>query len=236
MKLIGVMGIGGSGKTTFTEQLDKRENVGVIHVDNLVGEMKRKYFKIFLQSQENNTTESTKNNPKLKSGFKKIFYKNKFAFKFLMAVRSKLIEKELNKQIDEFKSSGKGVIVIDDWALPIHKKLFPKLDHIYTVERNYLSRRKGIRARDALTTEEVKVNELPYALKFFKSATGSNTSIITNNGSIEDLQNKADLEYEKLGELTFEEKYFVKEKIDLRKATHNLNRNNLKQPEYTNLK
>ena len=76
MKLIGVMGIGGSGKTTFTEQLDKRENVGVIHVDNLVGEMKRKYFKIFLQSQENNTTESTKNNPKLKSGFKKLFYKN----------------------------------------------------------------------------------------------------------------------------------------------------------------
>ena len=43
MKLIGVMGNGGSGKTTFTEHLDKRENVGVIHVDDLVGEIKRKW-------------------------------------------------------------------------------------------------------------------------------------------------------------------------------------------------
>ena len=59
MKLVGVMGNGGSGKTTFTEHLDKRENVGVIHIDDLVGEIKNKYFKMFLQSNENNTTEST---------------------------------------------------------------------------------------------------------------------------------------------------------------------------------
>ena len=45
MKLIGIMGNAGSGKTTFTEHLDKRKNVGVIHVDNLVGNIKRKYWK-----------------------------------------------------------------------------------------------------------------------------------------------------------------------------------------------
>lgn len=222
MKLIGVMGNGGSGKTTFTEHLDKRENVGVIHVDDLVGEIKRKYFKLFLQPKENNTTENTKANPKLKSSSKKIFYQNKFAFKFLMKVRSKLIEKELNRKIEEFKGNGKGLIVIDDWALSTHKKLMPKFNHIYTVERPYLSRRKGIQERDALTTKEAKVNDLPYALGFLKPAVGENTSIIKNDGTIKELQNKADSEYESLGELTFDEKYSVRDRINLRSATQNL--------------
>ena len=31
MKLVGVMGNGGSGKTTFTNYLENKENVGVIH-------------------------------------------------------------------------------------------------------------------------------------------------------------------------------------------------------------
>ena len=229
MKLIGVMGNGGSGKTTFTEHLDKRENVGVIHVDDLVGEIKRKYFTMFLQAKENNTTESTKANPKLKSNSKKFFYQNKFAFKFLMAVRSKLIEKQLNKRIEEFKSGEKGVIVIDDWALSTHKKLFPKFNHVYTVERPYLSRRKGIQERDALTTKEAKVNDLPYALGFFFFFFGQNTSIIKNDGSIKELQNTADLEYERLGELTFDEKYNARDKVDLRSATQRLTKLSIKE-------
>ena len=156
-------------------------------------------------------------------------YQNKFAFKFLMAVRSKLIEKQLNKRIEEFKSGEKGVIVIDDWALSTHKKLFPKFNHVYTVERPYLSRRKGIQERDALTTKEAKVNDLPYALGFLKPAVGQNTSIIKNDGSIKELQNKADLEYERLGELTFDEKYNARDKVDLRSATQRLTKLSIKE-------
>lgn len=218
MKLIGVMGNGGSGKTTFTGHLEKRNNVGVIHVDDLVGEVKKKYFKIFLQSKENNTTESTQSNPKLKSGAKKIFYRNKFAFKFLMKLRSKLIEKNLNKKIEEFNNEGKDLVVIDDWALSTHKKLFNKFNRIYTVERPYLSRRKGIQERDALTTKELKVNDLPYALGFLKPAKGENTATIVNDSTIQDLQNKADLEYERLVGLTFDEKYSCKDKVNIKSA------------------
>ena len=83
MKLIGIMGNAGSGKTTFTEHLDKRKNVGVIHVDNLVGNIKRKYFKLFLQKKENNTTPTTKANPKLKSDGKIFSIKINFYLKFL---------------------------------------------------------------------------------------------------------------------------------------------------------
>lgn len=216
MKLIGVMGNSGSGKTTFTEHLGKRENVGVIHVDDLVGDVKRRYFKLFLQPEKNNTTESTKANPKLKSGSKKFFYRNRITFNFLMLVRSKLVEKELTKQIEMYKRDGKGLIIIDDWALVTHKKLLPKINHIYAINRDFLTRRKGVQERDDLSTEELKVNDLPYSLKFIKPPIGENASVIQNNGTIEDLYELADLEYERLGELTFDEKYSLRGRINVR--------------------
>lgn len=229
MKLIGVMGNGGSGKTTFTGHLEKRANIGVIHIDDLVGEVKKKYFKMFLQAKENNTTENTQANPKLKSGAKKFFYRNKLAFNFLMAVRSKLIEKDLSKKIEEFERNGKDLVVIDDWALSTHKKLYNKLNRIYTVERPYLSRRKGIQERDALTTDEAKVYDLPYALGFLKRAEGENTEIITNSGTIKELQDRADLEYERLVGFTFDEKYSCKDIVDVKSAVQALGRNNQKE-------
>ena len=218
MKLIGIIVNTGTGKTTFTKHLEKRENVGVIHIDDLVSEIKKKYFKMFLQSKEKNTTENTQANPKLKSGVKKFFYRNKIAFSFLMKVRSKLIEKDLHKKIADFEKSGKDLIVIDDWALSTHKKLYKKLNRIYTIERPYLSRRKGIQERDALATDELKVCDLPYALGFLKGAEGENTEIITNSGTIRELQDKADLAYEKLIGLSFDEKYSCKDKVDVRSA------------------
>ena len=59
MKLIGVMGNSGSGKTTFTEYLETKPSVGVVHVDLITADIKKKYFKPFLQPREKNTTEST---------------------------------------------------------------------------------------------------------------------------------------------------------------------------------
>ena len=84
MKLIGVMGNSGSGKTTFTEYLGTKPSVGVIHVDQLTGEVKKKYFRPFLQGADKNTTEATKTNPKLRPEAKAIFYKNEFLFNMLI--------------------------------------------------------------------------------------------------------------------------------------------------------
>ena len=87
MKLIGVMGNSGSGKTTFTEYLETKQSVGVIHVDSITSDIKKRYFRIFLQGKDKNNTESTKNNPKVKLGAKAVFYKSKFTFNLLMNIR-----------------------------------------------------------------------------------------------------------------------------------------------------
>ncbi len=235
MKLIGVMGNSGSGKTTFTDYLANKKTVGVIHVDELVGELKRKYFKPFLQPEANNTTESTKKNPKLNINIKEFFYKNKYTFKFLMFIRSKLIENELNNKIQELKLQGKKVIMIDDWALPTHKKLIPKLNQIYFLKRGIATRRDALKERDQLTKHELRVYDIPYATKNIDAPKNAKILTIYNNGTFEDLFQRAEEEYEKIGELTFDERYSLKTKSNvrvaaekLRKATelNNKNKNN----------
>lgn len=59
MKIIGIMGNGGSGKTSFSDALASKESVGIIHVDDLVGNVKENILnffyslrKIILQNQQ----------------------------------------------------------------------------------------------------------------------------------------------------------------------------------------
>ena len=49
MKLIGITGKPGAGKTTFSDIYASKDNVGVIHVDDLVAKVKKRYFSMFLQ-------------------------------------------------------------------------------------------------------------------------------------------------------------------------------------------
>lgn len=222
MKLIGVMGNSGSGKTTFTDYLASKKSVGVVHVDEIVGDIKRKYFKLFLQPEKNNTTESTKKNPKLNTNIKEFFYKNKYAFKFLMIVRSKLVEKELNSKIRDLKLEGKKVILIDDWALPTHKKLIPKLNRVFFLRRGITTRRDSLRERDELTRHELRVYDIPYAIKRIEAPKNANVSVIYNNGSFEELFQKAEDEYERIGELSFDERYSIKGKSNVKLAAEKL--------------
>lgn len=205
------MGNGGSGKTTFSNALSTKDSVGIIHVDDLVGDVKKKYFKAFLQSKEKNTTESTENNPKLKSGAKAFFYKNKLLFNFLMRVRSKLVTPEIEKRVSNFKEEGKSLVIIDDWVLSTHKKLMKDLNHVYVLDRKYFARRQGLQQRDNLSKQELKVSDLPYALGFIRVPNNEKVTSISNNGSLEELQSKALEVYSQYVSPSFDERYKINE-------------------------
>lgn len=222
MRLIGVMGNSGAGKTTLTEYLETKPSVGVIHVDLLTTNIKKKFFRPFLQPKEKNTTENTKNNPKVRFGAKSIFYKNKFTFNLLMKIRNKLIGKELENQIEEHKRNGKKLIVIDDWALPTHKKLLPKFSYIYAMKRKFTDRRSSLKQRDNITAKEASLYDLPYALGFIKAPKQKNVIPIYNYGTIEELYASAEDIYQSLGELSFDERYKIKDKIDFRDVARKL--------------
>ena len=84
------------------------------------------------------------------------------------------------------------------------------MDHIYVLKRRFISRRCSVRNRDDASVQDQKLNDLPYALGFIGKEVYLNTSIITNYGGIEELYEKAEAEYQEIGELSFDERYFVK--------------------------
>ena len=130
-----------------------------------------------------------------------------------VTLRNKILENEISRQIKEYRKDGKRVVIIDDWALLANKKLVNKMEHIYVLSRKFLSRRNSVRNRDDASIIDQKINDLPYALGFMDSNAYLNTSIITNFGTLEELYQKADQEYKEIGELSFDERYFVKNKL-----------------------
>lgn len=210
MKLIGVTGNAGAGKTTFARCLEEKDTVGIIHVDSIVGKFKKRFLRLFLQPKKYNLSRSTRENPKIKNKIRMFVYRNKKMFLIFIFLRNKIIEKEISRQIKEHKRDGKRVIIIDDWALLANSKLVNKMDHVYVLKRRFVSRRCSVRNRDDATVEDQKVSDMPYALGFIGNEVYLNSSIITNFGSIEELYEKAETEYQGIGELSFDERYFVK--------------------------
>ena len=206
MIYIGVTGKSGAGKSTFSNFWATKSNVGVIHFDDLVDEFKMKYFKFFME--KNNEDKPVKVNSKLK----KFLYSNKITFNLLMKFRDRITRKAFERRVQELKSKGKEIIVIDDWMLATHKGLCEKCKRVYIVGRKFTQRREGLQKRDSATIEETKVIDIPYALGYVKRPRGLNVEVINNYGSLDDLRIVVDEKYQEIGVLGFDEKYRINDK------------------------
>ena len=154
MKLIGITGKAGAGKTTFSDYLAQNsKDIGIIHVDDLIKELKLKYFK-FLMKKDNKGEKV-----KVDSRLKKFLYKNKIIFSAFMKFRAKLISPSLKRRIKEL--SDKRIILIDDIFIKYHK-LYKDLDKIYVLERAYSNRREALIQRDGISKEEIMAYDLAH--------------------------------------------------------------------------
>lgn len=189
MKLIGITGKAGSGKTTFSNILAQKDNIGVIHTDDILKKIKLKYFKMIMQ--EDKRGEKTKINSKLKT----ILYKNKIIFNLFMKFRAKLIEKYMNEEIQRLEDSGKQIILIDDIFLQ-YQKCYKKISQIILIERPFIERRNALKERDKLSKEEVVAYDIAHLTGNYKEMTHKkNTIKIINNKNKEDLLKKTEKLY-----------------------------------------
>ena len=206
MIYIGVTGKSGAGKSTFSDFWSTKSNVGVIHFDDIVDEVKMKYLKFFME--KNNENKPVKVNTKLK----KFIYNNRITFNLLMKFRDIITRKAFERRVQELKSQGKEIIVVDDWMLITHRALCEKCKKIYIVDRRFTQRRIGLQKRDNATIEETKVIDIPFALGYVKIPRGKKVENINNYGSIDDLKALVDEKYQEIGVLGFDEKYKIKDK------------------------
>ena len=200
MKLIGVTGKSGAGKTTFSNMLSEKSNIGVIHIDEILTEIKLKYFKLFMKN--NNKGEKTKVNSKLKI----FIYKNKAIFNIFMNIRAGLIKKSLNERIEKMQSEGKEYVLIDEIFIK-HLDVYKDFSKIFIIERPYCARKEALKERDDLTKEEIVANDIAHYKGNYKEiALKDNIEKIYNNGTEQDLRIKANDIYTKHF-ITFKDKY-----------------------------
>lgn len=190
MKLIGITGKAGAGKTTFSDYLAQNsKDIGIIHVDDLIKELKLKYFK-FLMKKDNKGEKV-----KVDSRLKKFLYKNKIIFSAFMKFRAKLISPSLKRIIKEL--SDKRIILIDDIFIKYHK-LYKDLDKIYVLERAYSNRREALIQRDGISKEEIMAYDLAHYRGNYKEIKGDiRVTKIENDGDKIKLKQKAREIYEK---------------------------------------
>lgn len=204
MKIIGVTGKSGAGKTTFASFLGERKNVGVIHIDNIMNNIKEEKFK----SQIKGRTKS--NAPILLSSKVRMFLSSyKIPFKIYMAIKRKMMKSKIENQIKEFKREGKDAVIIEGVHLPylVDSKLFSKT--IY-VRRSYIDRKRALRKRENLSKRDIIERDLPYKRKLSTTNEKDFDYVIENNLGKEELKAASNKIYDEIvGIKTFDERYRI---------------------------
>ena len=190
MKLIGVTGRAGSGKTTFSDMLAENSKIGVIHIDDILREIKLKYFKLIMKE------DSKGEKVKVDSNLKTMLYSNKILFNMFMRFRAKLIEKPLISEISKLEKSGKKTIIIDDIFLR-YQKCYKDLSLIFLMERPFTDRRDALIERDNLSKEDIVASNMAHHKGNYKEINNNNLIEIVNNKSQEELYEIAIKIYEK---------------------------------------
>lgn len=193
MKLIGITGMSGAGKTTFSDMLENNPDVGVIHVDNIVHDIKEKTYNSFrghLLKKDRNETKKCEE-VRIKPGLKDKIMNNRLFFSMFLKVRTAIINKPILKQIEQLKKEGKAVIVIEDIMLRQYK-FCKDLELIIDIKRPYVERKASLIQRDGLkqiTKKEIVTRDkIHYAGSKNKKDFEDRTVNIENNKNKEELE------------------------------------------------
>ena len=205
MKLIGITGKAGAGKTTFSNMLEQQHpEVGVIHVDEFFNNIKRKYFKFLMK--ENKQGEKVN----LKSNLRMIIYNNSLLRNILMRARATLISKSVKLKIEELKKEGKTVIIVDDIFLQ-YQKYFNDLSMVFLIERPFIDRRLAVMERDGVSKKDAVTSDIVHTSKNYRDFLHRvNLIKIYNTKGKEELQEESEQIYRKYL-APFKDRYRVKD-------------------------
>lgn len=216
MKLIGVTGKAGAGKTTFANYFEKKSNIGVIHVDDIMNEFKKRRFSLFMKDDKHG--EKTE----IKSGLKFFIYNNKFLYNALMKIRAFMLKNEIKSRIDGFKAEGKDFVFVDDVYLS-YLTNYKDFDKVYYIRRPYFTRLDAIKKRDECDKRTLVASEIAFKKKNY------NVNLIDPRIEIVDNEYGSLEEYEAFLEQEYDQKYkqynfddWIKVDVKSKKPTHRL--------------
>lgn len=195
MKLIGITGKAGAGKTTLSDMLGKNEDVGVIHVDDLFEKVKKEKLSGMME-------HNSKGKPvAIKKNIRKVLYGNKYIFMIFIRIKAIILSEKINNKLKEFERAGKSVAVIESTHLkyyPIFKKMHKKV----FIKRPYIERRESVLIRDKgknMDKEIFVLWDIPYKRSYYKENM-DNYEYKVNNDSMKKLEKVAERIYKDISQ------------------------------------
>ena len=202
MIVIGVTGKSGAGKTTFTDYLGERKNVGVIHLDDMVNRVKEDSFQKQIRKRNKN------NDPVLlPSNLHAVINNNRFVFKAFCRIKKHFLKDRIAEEIKRFKAEGKDAVVIESCYLTdlVDRKLFNK---IICVKRPFKKRVQAVMEREQETESKVDMvtRDMPYKRRISSVKESDFDYVILNTNVKDELKNASDKIYDEVvGIQTFDE-------------------------------
>lgn len=154
MKVIGITGTSGVGKTTVCEILNKKFNAFIIDADEVARELSKK-GNIYLQAIAEHFGEDILDiNGNLKrKELASLIYNDKVKREALNSITFKFVVEEIKKRIDLAKENE---IIVIDAALLFESKLNENCDIVLGIIANETQKVERICTRDNITEEMAK--------------------------------------------------------------------------------
>lgn len=203
MKLIGIVGKSGAGKTTLSKMLQKNDSIGVIHLDEVISmrEIKEKMPKsivdkdLYANADGEKFMVLDKRVRKIKDRMLKNKLFNKLYFGILHLPKEILIKKAVNQKMQE----GKETIIVEGSILGDFK-IYDKFDYLIQIDSPLEEREKRVMQRKDLEFDEQTILQRDLDFKNAEKKGRKKGKIIDeviqNTGTKEDLQRVADRIYD----------------------------------------
>ena len=188
MQLIGILGKGGAGKTTFANMLAENKNVGVIHMDYMFDDFKKK--KIFSRFTRNVNYGGESTTAILKSNLSDRLYNTKLILPIYLKFRKILLNIALRKKIKECENDYSKVIVVEGGDLR-NLAILKQFNYLIYLTAPYDERINRLAVRDGLDEERIK-KDYDKSKKSTKGKLKKKIDFkIENDGDLQQLRKKA---------------------------------------------
>lgn len=192
MRLIGITGKSGAGKTTLSEMLVVNKDTQVIHMDYILESIKQKrMFNSITRNvklQQNSDDMHRIMNPKLSD----FLFDSKVIGKIYSIARKRLINRVLNNRIEEAEKQGTKTLIIEGSEIQ-SLNVLNRMDMVIMMDTAYHIRLERVTKRDVFTDKATLVKR-DRRLKRNKNKKFKNTQkilTVKNNGDINELQEKS---------------------------------------------
>lgn len=190
MKIIGITGKSGTGKTTLSKTLSKKINAPLISLDFILDEVKEnKIVRKFTQDAKYVEEDGHK---MMNARLSNLIYRCPPILRIFLILKNLIINRILEKRVKEYEESGIHNLIIEGGNLP-DLKIMKQLNFLVLLKSPYYMRFERISRRDDIADKKLVVErDKKFQKGLLKKIKRKIDYTIDNKAGISELEEEAD--------------------------------------------